>query len=556
MSFEAIRKDCSALLGYFHSPAGKIKIPALLRVKGNLLVGETTEGKNFELRMPDVVFGSPEGYFPAPLSFENVEEPWKVVGDWIVVIDWKKLVDFRGFKEEFCFFPRGLQLYQHPRMFVEAILEIRKAIGFGKLLYVPGIALPSRLAVLASLRIDVFDDALARFLGEKGVLTLPEGLLQCEEKTGDENFSLLEQELKVVERFACLGRLRELVEMRVRAEPELVALLRYMDLLNYQFFEKLWPVSGEKFYANSKESLHRVDVVRYRERLKGYRGVNASLLLLVPCSAKKPYHSSRSHMKIEEVLVNTGVRPNIHVVSLTSPLGVVPEELENFYPANAYDIPVTGHWDMEEKGVVIEGLKGFVGNYRHVLAYLPQDYNFVVEHFGLENACTAEVTSEESLEVLARRIDELNLGVGNPKKRLQEDVKNALQFQFQGIDTGFLEEARIKGKRWDWSIWLGDEAFRMQEEQGKILVLREGGKILASQGIKCVEIRDFEIKGDIFVPGIISASEDIRAGDEVVIVQNSMPVGTGTAVLSGIEMVELRKGLAVKMRERWKQEQK
>ncbi len=39
----------------------------------------------------------------------------------------------------------------------------------------------------------------------------------------------------------------------------------------------------------------------------------------------------------------------VHEVILTSPLGLVPRELELTYPASNYDIAVTGYWDEDEK---------------------------------------------------------------------------------------------------------------------------------------------------------------------------------------------------------------
>ena len=33
---------------------------------------------------------------------------------------------------------------------------------------------------------------------------------------------------------------------------------------------------------------------------------------------------------------------------VTSPLGLVPRSLEDFWPAAHYDIPVTGDWDSDE----------------------------------------------------------------------------------------------------------------------------------------------------------------------------------------------------------------
>ena len=39
---------------------------------------------------------------------------------------------------------------------------------------------------------------------------------------------------------------------------------------------------------------------------------------------------------------------------VTAPLGLVPRELEDFWPAAHYDIPVTGDWDVDELLVIWE----------------------------------------------------------------------------------------------------------------------------------------------------------------------------------------------------------
>jgi hypothetical protein len=44
-------------------------------------------------------------------------------------------------------------------------------------------------------------------------------------------------------------------------------------------------------------------------------------------------------------------RPSQELI-ITSPLGVVPGSLSCSYPSAQYDIPVTGHWDLEEQAMV------------------------------------------------------------------------------------------------------------------------------------------------------------------------------------------------------------
>lgn len=54
---------------------------------------------------------------------------------------------------------------------------------------------------------------------------------------------------------------------------------------------------------------------------------SAKVLLFYPCSAKKPYNVSRSYRKLYETLAKLGnLRNEIHVVTVSEPFGLVPEE--------------------------------------------------------------------------------------------------------------------------------------------------------------------------------------------------------------------------------------
>ncbi|MDL5502353.1 MAG: DUF5591 domain-containing protein, partial [Candidatus Methanoperedens sp.] len=81
-----------------------------------------------------------------------------------------------------------------------------------------------------------------------------------------------------------------------------------------------------------------------------YAAPDLDTLVLLPCSAKKPYSISLSHQKFINALGK--YRKFVHEVIITSPMGVVPRELELMYPAAHYDTPVTGHWDLEERAWV------------------------------------------------------------------------------------------------------------------------------------------------------------------------------------------------------------
>ena len=73
-------------------------------------------------------------------------------------------------------------------------------------------------------------------------------------------------------------------------------------------------------------------------------------MVLLPCSATKPYRLSASHKRFSRSITSN----TIHEVIVTAPLGLVPRELEDIWPAANYDIPVTGDWDIDELKTIRE----------------------------------------------------------------------------------------------------------------------------------------------------------------------------------------------------------
>jgi archaeosine synthase len=85
-------------------------------------------------------------------------------------------------------------------------------------------------------------------------------------------------------------------------------------------------------------------------------------------------------------------------------------------------------------------------------------------------------------------------------------------------------------------------------DRGMISLTLEGGKILANKRKYFVEIDDFKLKGDVFAVGVIDADHDIRIGDDVVITHKNILKGVGVAMMNPDEMIESKKGVAVKVR--------
>jgi archaeosine synthase len=80
----------------------------------------------------------------------------------------------------------------------------------------------------------------------------------------------------------------------------------------------------------------------------------------------------------------------------------------------------------------------------------------------------------------------------------------------------------------------------------------EGGKRLAESNSYWVEIEDFFPKGSIFACGIKEADDQIRIGDEAVVIHNGQVRGVGVALMNAEEMVESDRGEAIKLRHKLK----
>jgi len=489
-------------------------------------------------------------------------------------------------------------LLNSPRDFVRRIVDARNAIPPDVALWVPAIASAENAALLFFMGADIIDDTNAVIKGHQGIYLLEEGnvrlseladlpcncsicsSLSIEELRGKDakerasliakhNTLVLDKEVKKVKERIIAGNLREYVELKVRASTFSTAVLRILDTEEEEYFERRTPVArNQRMEANTMESLKRIEVKRFANRvLERYEPPKRKILLILPCSAKKPYSKSPSHAKFIEAIEN--YRGDIHELILTSPLGVVPRELEMVYPAAFYDIPVTGYWDAEEREWVSSCLRAYLKNnlrnYELIVAHLSGAYKeicgSVATDLGIEVVFTCEnneeVTSKEALKRLKRRIAELCV----ERKRLSgfemkaNMIKAMADYQF-GISTGAEliarkegERVKITGKFPSYKLLDSGILARIVPAYGLLALTVKGARrILDSISSYKVEIDDFVPKGSILAPGVVNAGEQIRENDEIVFF-GVKAFGVGRAKMSGWEMEESRKGVAIQVRE-------
>jgi archaeosine synthase len=463
------------------------------------------------------------------------------------------------------------------RAFVEAVLDVREATPPDTALVLSGVATPRNAALLAYAGVDLLDAHRAAVRGTQGryltadgeaelteVAELPCACPVCAESRpadlspadcAEHNENALRAELRRVRERIRAGRLRDYVEGQVRHAPWLTAAFRRLDQ-QWGYLEERTPIlRGAEMDATTEDALQRVEIRRFANRVTDrYRSrFTDAPLLLVPCSARKPYGDSQSHRKFQDA---AGYRA--HLVSMTSPIGVVPRELELTYPAQHYDAAVTGEWSAGEVEFVGEVLARYLraNDYPRIVAHVPDAYRPVVEAAldrvdapDPEFTVADHPTGEASLSNLAAALEgERTIRVSEHERAT---VRAVADYQFgEGAGEALFDDFDLKGRHPKSRAFAdGDQLAALVPQYGTLALTLAGGRrwVESSVPVDRVEIDDFLPQGSVLAPGVTDASGDIRIGDEVV-VEGPRAFAVGRAAMSGPEMRGSSRGIAVDVR--------
>lgn len=514
-------------------------------------------------------------------SFESINSLFSLGSDpGIVTIERKNHTDIPEIH-------RGGKVSGDPRSIARSLVTQRTDAGYAQALYLPGTGTLREYALLVYSGADILDASHLIIQARKGnYLTPDESIPQsewatsmchcpaCIEAKGDfmeiltHNLFAAIQELSSIRHAISTGTLRNLVERRVRSDPELVSVLRHLDRTHAAFFSDRVSFTGGRVIGVSEDALHDPRVQVYHGRLADYRKPPGDILLLLPCSARKPYSTSRSHRQFKNI--TSDFHGFIHEVIVTSPLGLVPREFENFSPAANYDISVTGDWSESERQLVERMLTDLIGKneYSHIINHTP--YGFVSEILKkltsgnisiVDTVLNGRATSNASLGELGRTLHEFS------KESLRTSAApwklgtftSMWTFQFGAGSESLLEGTHAKGRfpflKLDGSR--GQLAMMVPKSQ-RVSLTMDGGKLLAKGRRNRVFIEDFFPTGDIFAIGVRGADNGIRVGDEVVVVfgdpESDEPDvrGVGIAGMGTQELIESSRGVGVRLRHRAK----
>ena len=450
----------------------------------------------------------------------------------------------------------SLQLANHPGKLATALAVLRTRFP-GALLWCPGLSGPDNLALLTWFGADLHDFTRSRQAESLGYLLTADGARKPnaefdEDSVFSEQVVEWKRELSAVKSAITGGTLRQLVEKRSLNSPKLVEHLRFHDRMMKDELHGLNNIEihgaplrrfvkeGTKWRCNSAVSRQDPLIVDWINRMATeYRAPaeQSEVLVLLPCSARKPYSMSQSHRRFRRVLRH---RP-IHEVMVTSPLGLVPRELEELWPAGHYDIPVTGDWDGEEIEMIQKLVKSFVQN---------NGYKQVINHSGISldgDEIPAEIIdtrqgegagSADALDRLKEASDAAAKQF-HPEYRIGE--KQHLLSKMRAIsrwlhaNDDWLAKAHVGGKPPRWKILQGKEQLAMwHPNDGRFAFAKSTLPNLSEcKTLGEVHLVDGpKLEGDIFSPMVDKVVGDLREGDEVLIFRSGKLLGSARSVTS------------------------
>ena len=467
---------------------------------------------------------------PQPLGRDTAQPPFLTLSDDVAVLDGAASHD--------------------PRQLLTALAAAREEAGWRRLLYTPAVE-PAEMPLLAYLGVDLFDSLATELRGAAGFRLEQGDWIPDAGATTAGNRKALAGWLARIRSALEQGRLRELVERTALHNPRVAQLLHHSrELLATRGARRAVEIRAGAL------SLGHPAVTEWQHSLERFTPpAEEMVLLLLPCSARKPYHWSATHRRFHRTLRELDNWLALHVISVTSPLGLVPRELEMLHPAAHYDVGVTGHWDANEHamfGRQLERLR-------------PEDrYKKAIVHAGSASGLLAELLRERGVEVLETGAERPASGAGlgalraacrtalrgvaslSGHDRSRGEAAGLAQVQFGELAEPLLAAA-VQGR---WPRLRIEGLANFSPRIGGFALTVQGAAALAAAGGPVIEAAEFQLRGDLFAAGVIGTRGEFRNGEQVAVEQGGEITAAGIARMAPGEMVAMERGLAVEVRNR------
>jgi len=335
------------------------------------------------------------------------------------------------------------------RNIIDIIVKLKNNIDNNLVIMASGRILPKFYPILVYLGVDIIDSTYLLYLSAENfydtiefllpiykVRYLPCSCTACkgnlknlyEEKYSSEKIDLLcihnlisaNNYMRKIKQYLQYEDFRIFVEKSSFDDTSIISLLKILDTKYFDLIRFETPITQK--YKNIKclgpSSYNRPDFREFRERtIENFEPEEwTTLIILLPCSAKKPYSSSKSHKLFYNAIRKFPEFPNFQEIIITSPLGAIPRQLENMYPVNSYDISVTGNWDNEEIHITSEMLIKLLKKFNEsipIICHLEGEYLKIINRTEskLHNPfffsdINGKSTSKEALESLEKLIQQ------------------------------------------------------------------------------------------------------------------------------------------------------
>ena len=522
------------------------------------------------------------------------------------------------------------------RRILEWIIELKRKLPSNLLWIVGGKILPQNYALALYLGFDLIDTRYLFQMGIKGLYISPNSTKWlrelsyplCSCKYCQQLISYLNNQKKETPQvkamvlnhnfYSAIGELwrvkqsiadhsiRSYIEMKIHSSPLAAAFLRTIDTEYAMEINSRFPIiNSHPVMCIGSESYNRPEIINFINRVKDevMPAKKYKMVVILPCSAKKPYSQSRSHQKFIKTIrkVAGKLYNEIHQVIITSPTGVIPRELEEVFPAAHYDIPVTGDWDAYEIRSTAECLTNWLKKYETednlpltVIAHLTGGYRKACEiaelflsreneyenrfkfiysisqtdDFGTGSFDGLNNLENEISEILSNSTQNETLS-NNSKdfKKITKDeiiIKATMDYQFgKGAGEVIITNGAIiiKGKRPQYNeIYTYDGAGkllvgRIYANTGLIKLAPRGAELLVPLGKRQIRITEEDLHGTtVFRPILNDIDPSAHPGDEMIVVnKNGNFLGVGELTQAPLDARLAKSGMICKLRRKIKQ---
>ncbi|MFW9851769.1 MAG: DUF5591 domain-containing protein [Candidatus Thorarchaeota archaeon] len=472
-------------------------------------------------------------------------------------------------------------LFNNQRQLTETCVNLREKLPPDVAIYLPGPISPAYFSFLVYSGIDLFDNSIAYYTSKNGYFLTTYGAFKLDNhppcyckycnSTKPEllkhNELVLKNTIGRIQYAIKSETLRSLVEQDIHNSVTFAASLRIYDNRYSENIRVRTPIiSSAPLKCIGEESFSNPSVIEFRKRVKDRFTPDplSKIILLLPCSAKKPYSFSHSHMLFRKA-IKDGSKELINYISeliITSPLSVVPRELENIFPARFYDIPVTGQWSSNEidetRLILLEILKHYpkdtiILNHTHGDGYaqITENLEETTSFEVINTSSDSHPTSSKSLTNLSSALKEISLRDAKPKEKssvpMLKQIRATADFQY-GPGTGkllFSDTIKFKGKYpRDRQIFSEKkQVASLHKSTGFLSIFPQHAQKIIHHSYNNLKFMDDYVKGsNIYAPGCAEADNRIHPNDEIFVITNDKIIASATAFVSGLDMNKMTSG--------------